>query len=242
MTSIDHVFAVLFVVGLPAYAAWEFPRMARQLEAGVPSARASEYAWTMAIQWLLTISLLAYWVYLGRPVASMGLAWPPTALTATGTLLLAVAVVAFFAQQARAVARSPEARAQLLTQLDAQPAARALIPRTRTEARLFVGVALTAGICEEVLYRGYLLWYIDGFLERGVAVSAAIVAFGVAHAYQGVRGMALTGIVGGVSMALYLLTGSLIASIVLHAATDLANGHMARVALATVPPPSSSSR
>ena len=95
------------------------------------------------------------------------------------------------------------------------------------EARVFSGVAITAGICEEVLYRGYLLWYLQSLgLGRG-AVVVAIVAFGLAHAYQGIRGSVVTGVTGAVFMGLYLLTGSLVAPIVLHATVDLANGLMA---------------
>ncbi len=242
MSALDHAFAVVLVLGLPAYAAWEFPKTFRKLEAGVPGARASEYVWTIATQWCLTISLVTCWLTIGLPLAWMGLKLPPTTDSATTTSLFSIVVVAFCLQQARTVARSPEARAQIVAQLDAQPAVRALIPRTRAEARLFVAFALTAGSCEEVLYRGYLLWYFDGFLERGIAVLVVTLAFGVAHAYQGVRGIALSGILGGLSMALYLLTGALIASIVLHATMNLAHGHMARMALTTAPPPSSSSR
>ena len=63
-------------------------------------------------------------------------------------------------------------------------------------------------------------------LGRG-AVVLAIVAFGLAHAYQGIRGIVLTGVTGAVAMGLYLLTGSLVAPIVVHATVDLANGLMA---------------
>jgi membrane protease YdiL (CAAX protease family) len=48
----------------------------------------------------------------------------------------------------------------------------------------------------------------------------------VVHAYQGVRGVFSTGMAGAVFMAAYLLTGSLLAPIVLHAIVDLVNGFM----------------
>ena len=57
--------------------------------------------------------------------------------------------------------------------------------------------------------------------------------FGVAHAYQGARGILLTMLAGGAAMALYLLTGSLVAPMFLHATVDLANGFMAYRALST---------
>jgi membrane protease YdiL (CAAX protease family) len=61
-------------------------------------------------------------------------------------------------------------------------------------------------------------------MPRAAAIAAAIVVFGVGHAYQGLRGMFSTGIAGSIAMAVYLLTGSLLAPAVLHVALDLVNG------------------
>jgi membrane protease YdiL (CAAX protease family) len=47
------------------------------------------------------------------------------------------------------------------------------------------------------------------------------VAFGLAHAYQGLAGIVTTGVLGGVMAALYLQTGSLLLPVLLHAVIDL---------------------
>ena len=135
-----------------------------------------------------------------------------------------MAAAAFFASQLRTVAVSEDARASVRTQLEAQPAVRLIVPATRREAKVFSALALTAGACEELLYRGFLLHYLQFWLPGGIAVAAAIVAFGAAHAYQGLRGVALTGLAGAAAMAVYLVTGSLLAPAILHAVLDLANG------------------
>ena len=71
------------------------------------------------------------------------------------------------------------------------------------------------------------MWYLQSLgLGRG-AVVVAIVAFGLGHVFQGIRGMVGTAVMGAVFMGLYLLTGSLVAPIVLHATVDLANGLIA---------------
>jgi membrane protease YdiL (CAAX protease family) len=100
----------------------------------------------------------------------------------------------------------------------------ALLPRTAGERRLFTVVGLTAGICEEWLYRGFFLAVVAavaGDLPSWVLVAIAAVAFGLAHAYQGRAGILLTGVLGGVMAALYLSTGSLLLPVLLHAAIDL---------------------
>jgi membrane protease YdiL (CAAX protease family) len=100
----------------------------------------------------------------------------------------------------------------------------AVLPRTRAERRLFTLVGVTAGVCEEWLYRGFFLAVVAALvpaLPAGALVAVAAVAFGLAHAYQGVSGIVLTGVLGGVFAALYLQTGSLLLPVLLHAAVDL---------------------
>jgi membrane protease YdiL (CAAX protease family) len=100
----------------------------------------------------------------------------------------------------------------------------AVLPRTATERRLFTVVGVTAGICEEWLYRGFFLAVVaavGGGLPTGVLVVVAAVAFGLAHAYQGPAGIVTTGLLGGVMAAIYLQTGSLLLPVLLHAVIDL---------------------
>lgn len=238
MNALDHVFAAVLIVGLPAYTAWKFPKTRRRLESGAPGARISVYARSIAILWAAAIALLLHWLAAGRPFPTIGLVWPATQESSARTLVLCVLVVVFFAQQIRTVSRSEAARARFAAQLEAHTVS-ALMPRTIAEARMWAGVSLTAGICEEVLYRSFLLWYFEAFLDRGLAAIAAVVAFGLAHAYQGRRGMLATGVIGGLAMAAYLATDSLVAPIVFHATVDLVNGHIARVALANAALPPS---
>jgi membrane protease YdiL (CAAX protease family) len=89
---------------------------------------------------------------------------------------------------------------------------------------LFTVVGVTAGVCEEWLYRGFFLAVVAalaGGLPTGLLVVVAAVAFGLAHAYQGPVGILTTGLLGGVMAALYLQTGSLLLPVLLHAAIDL---------------------
>jgi membrane protease YdiL (CAAX protease family) len=103
-------------------------------------------------------------------------------------------------------------------------AALAVLPRTAGERRLFTVVGVTAGVCEEWLYRGFFIAVvaaIGGGLPSGVLVLGAAVAFGLAHAYQGRTGIVSTGLLGGGMAAMYLQTGSLLLPVVLHALIDL---------------------
>ena len=100
----------------------------------------------------------------------------------------------------------------------------ALLPRTPAERRMFALLALTAGICEEVLYRGFglaaLRWAAPG-LGHPALIAVTAVAFGLAHLYQGPVGVALTGLIGAYLAWIAIATGSLLPAMVLHALLDL---------------------
>jgi membrane protease YdiL (CAAX protease family) len=100
----------------------------------------------------------------------------------------------------------------------------ALLPRTTAERRLFAAVAVTAGVAEEVVFRGFLLVYLTEVVPQtsvGVAMVASSVLFGLAHTYQGALGVLLTGLAGYWLAGLFVLTGSLVLPVVVHALVDL---------------------
>jgi uncharacterized protein len=99
----------------------------------------------------------------------------------------------------------------------------ALVPATTHERFLWVAVAVSAGICEEIVFRGWLLSTLHGALRLdGTAlVVAAALLFGLAHSYQGVTGMVLTAFAGLFFCGLYVATGSLLWPILLHIAIDV---------------------
>ena len=224
MTVLDHLLAVVLLLVLPALSAWDAPRLARRAASDPIHARTRFYIGNMAILWGLTTALVAGWWWAGRPLRDLGLQPPGSASGWWWTLVMCCAGIGFIVQQAYAFARSPDAHAKVRKQFELQPALRTVLPATPQELRVYSGAAVTAGICEEVQYRGYLLWYFQSLLPGAVAIAAAIVAFGLAHAYQNIRGIFATGMAGALAMAVYLLTESLIAPILLHAALDLVNG------------------
>ena len=99
-----------------------------------------------------------------------------------------------------------------------------LLPRTTRERRTFALVAVTAGICEEILYRGFGVAYVKWLVPSASALTLIVViglAFGIAHLYQGVRGVVLTGLIGGLFTSLTLATGTLLPAIIIHVLVDL---------------------
>ncbi|MGA2904749.1 MAG: CPBP family intramembrane glutamic endopeptidase [Candidatus Korobacteraceae bacterium] len=99
-----------------------------------------------------------------------------------------------------------------------------VLPATWTERRWYAIVCITAGICEEILFRGFLLRYLHVFpwtLDLTLALLVSSGIFGLQHLYQGPAGAASTGVMGFLASLLFLLTGNLLLPIALHAVLDL---------------------
>jgi membrane protease YdiL (CAAX protease family) len=99
----------------------------------------------------------------------------------------------------------------------------ALLPRTPAERRLAAVVAVSAGVCEELVYRGLLLAVGVGLLGLHPLLAGllALVAFTVNHVYQGWVGMLGAAAIGFACTGLCLWTGSLLPAVILHVAIDL---------------------
>ncbi|MCL2338193.1 MAG: CPBP family intramembrane metalloprotease [Firmicutes bacterium] len=98
-----------------------------------------------------------------------------------------------------------------------------LIPRRKREKLVFFWVALTAGIGEEFLLRGFLFLLLQAVFPNISIILVVIVSgvfFGLWHLYQGVHGMIKTAITGALLGCLYIATGSLILPMLLHFITD----------------------
>ncbi|MEV0623724.1 CPBP family intramembrane glutamic endopeptidase [Nonomuraea sp. NPDC050404] len=97
-----------------------------------------------------------------------------------------------------------------------------LLPRTAGERWLAGGAAVSAGICEELVYRGLFIALGTSLgLSPPAAAAVAVAVFMLGHLYQGWSGALLSLLAGVAFTGLYLRTGSLIAPIVVHVLVDL---------------------
>ena len=100
----------------------------------------------------------------------------------------------------------------------------ALTPTTPAARRGWAWLSLSAGVTEEITYRGLLVLAVAlaaPDLPRIAVVTIAAVLFGLAHWYQGRLGVLATGAFGAVLTQLYLTTGSLLLPMLLHVLIDL---------------------
>lgn len=98
-------------------------------------------------------------------------------------------------------------------------------PHGALEIALWIVVSLSAGICEEFVFRGYLMRQFAAWLggwPQGLALSAVVFGFG--HLYQGLGQMLVIVVHGFTFGAIALLTKRLVPGMTAHAIEDIVAG------------------
>ncbi len=100
-----------------------------------------------------------------------------------------------------------------------------MLPRSVTEILLWIVVSVSAGICEEIVFRGYFQRQFAAYTK---SISAAVVlqgiVFGVGHAYQGLQQVVIISILGMLYGVLAVWRRNLRVNMMAHAWTDIWSG------------------
>lgn len=227
MSVIDTALALAFALGFPLLTWPVYRRRQPALRAGEWEVKRREYAETIAWLGSMGLATLILWFATGRELGEIGLrvedSWRgPVAV------LVAAAACALLVVQVRTVRRSAshrEAARQALGEVAEY------LPTSPREARWFRGVSLSAGVGEELFYRGFLLWYLSFLLPLVWAVVASSILFGFAHVMHGWQSTLRATGMGFLLAALYLFGGALWAPMLLHTAVDWSSGEMALAVL-----------
>jgi len=224
-TLLQHALFVFLLVVAPA---WDYYDT-RRLKANPTSAVRLRYYRTLCL-WLWIASLVAcaaagwYSIFTIAPGEVTWLSKHPWAYYAVGVIfaLFTAAIVLPYISVLR-TRMSNKPRKYASAELMQKVSYRYLFPSTRDERRWWLFVALTAGICEEIAFRGFLLEYLHALWGVGLllAIAASSVIFGLQHLYQGTKGVIATTLVGALLATFFVMSGSLLLPITLHALMDL---------------------
>jgi uncharacterized protein len=239
--------ALYLLVGEPLLGRRAHRQLLAALDAGEANARRRFYLqWTWQGWALMLATLLVTLGVAGWAPAQLGLRWPHWPVDrlvsdatggllagfVAGSMLAAVGGIAIGLLLARKRKDKPSTRKPRIA--GSEQVLR-MLPHNRSERRSFIVLAFTAGITEEVIWRGFGLGLLSALLPHApvaLPIVLAALAFGWAHLYQGWSGVLATALIGGLLAWLYWATGSLLPPMLLHVLIDL------RAAFVRVPAPS----
>jgi membrane protease YdiL (CAAX protease family) len=221
------LFLLVLCVALPVAAVRQHRMLASQ---PVAISRLRIYASGVATHAVLL--LLAWLVVLEQRIDLL----PPYHLSAVHALVglaaLGVGIVPFLRSRADRIARERT---------------ESIAPRTPREFGAFYLLSGTAGIAEELAYRGVLFTLLSAITGSWwVAALLSAVCFGIAHLFQGVRSAGLASLIGLRDHVVVGITGTLWVAIAVHIAHDMIAGTIIGLQgrskrAATVPPVAPSS-
>jgi membrane protease YdiL (CAAX protease family) len=100
-----------------------------------------------------------------------------------------------------------------------------ILPQGLVEAGLWVLLSVSAGFCEELVFRGYLQKQLSAMTGSGVAaVAGQAIIFGLGHGYQGFKQVVLIAVLGGLYGVLAFWRRSIRPGAIAHAWSDIFSG------------------
>jgi membrane protease YdiL (CAAX protease family) len=178
------------------------------------------YASTIAFQWL-AVAVVAWraWAH-GYTAEQLGLAVHDRTRILAASLVGGATIFILQWLNLRRMGRVPaQSRGPL------QAIAERILPQSSIELLPFLALAITAGLCEEFLYRGFAMAALTHLgSPPWMAVGFSSILFGLAHLYQGRGGFFSTLVIGTVFGAGRIAYDSLVPVIFWHSAVDLVAG------------------
>jgi membrane protease YdiL (CAAX protease family) len=182
--------------------------------------RLSLYASTIAFQWVM-VGMVAWraWAH-GYTAAELGLVSDGKSRLLLAGIVGAATLAVLQWLNLRRMGRLSAPAGGLLQSL-----AKRIFPQSRAEMLPYFVLALTAGVCEEFLYRGFA---IAAIIRAGSPIWGAVLLssflFGLAHLYQGRGGAVGTMLLGTLFGAARIGYHSFLPAAFWHTAVDLVAG------------------
>ncbi|WP_237562824.1 CPBP family intramembrane glutamic endopeptidase [Bacillus dakarensis] len=177
----------------------------------------------MITQWVSVIIFLTYWFFANRTFGDLFFLENPILSFQTESLLaLGLGAGLSIAMFALIIIFSKTIR-QKLSEALTDESIQFLLPSSLGERLFFLLIAITAGVCEEIIFRGVMFYYLSHLPFELPLVAIGIISsllFGIVHLYQGWKGVLLTTCLGAVLFFLFVGTGDLWVPIILHFIID----------------------
>src|SRR5712692_5004040 len=174
------------------------------------------YASTIAFQWF-AVAVVAWraWAHVFT-AGQLSLTIHDRTTILVAAIVGAATIAALQWLTLRRVGRIPvEARGSL------QAIAERILPQSTVELLPYLALAITAGLCEEFLYRGFAMAVLAHVgLQTWAVVLLSSVLFGLAHSYQGRGGIVMPLLIGLILGTSRIAYDSLVPAIHWHSAVD----------------------
>lgn len=173
------------------------------------------YRVVIITQWIFVSLLALEWWLLNRTIASLGLGF-------LENWILLGALILFLLLTIGALAYFLDVPLNKMTSLQKKlKDVSFILPKTLTAYRWSIALAITAGICEEILFRGFIYGELINFMSVPFAILVTNLLFALGHTGMKLKNMVGSFLLGLFWSILYYFTGSLWVPIATHIIVDV---------------------
>jgi membrane protease YdiL (CAAX protease family) len=223
-TFLEHIAAFILMVVIPIQSFLR-GRIFEMEEPLSTNEKFNIYKANTLSQWFITALLAGIWFLSGKGWEDLGFSWPQID-DAQAVWLLSGSFLIAYSLDAWWQLRNKKAR---IKQVKEWGKYTPFLPTTWKQMAGFLSVVITAAICEEILFRGFLIHYLLQFLNNSfssilIAIFIPSIIFASAHIYQGWQAVIKIAILATIFSTVLILTGSLLIPIMLHFLVNLFSG------------------
>ncbi len=195
-----------------------------------PDARLRLYRESMTSLGALAAICVVFWLFSGHDLVGLGFRLPENGWRgwlAWGAAAAAAAYLMVWVPVALALSRKDRVQSRDL--IRSAEGVDLIRPRTQAEHRLFAWLAVTAGVTEEMIYRGFVIGALTLLMPVWAAALVSVAVFSAGHFYQGLAGLARVLPMGAVLAGVFVIGGSLWPIMIIHIAADLSASAVFRI-------------
>ncbi|KCZ94043.1 CPBP family intramembrane glutamic endopeptidase [Hyphomonas johnsonii] len=213
----DWALLAFLAVFVPVWGWFDHRSFLRRERAADTDILSAEYIKTIGFHAVMAGSVLGTWFVLGRDWTPLG--FTPLNLSGhfwIGSLIAGALLMGMVLNFLGGMVSGKGDAARIKAYAKLAP----FLPKTGRQHRWGMALSVSAGIAEEIAYRGFVMWLLAFFMPVYAVIAVQAIIFGLAHAYQGWGGAVGTAILGAVIGVVYWATGSLFLPIMLHMLVD----------------------
>lgn len=217
----DHLYALFIMVAIPLMTLRNHPEEEEEEDITDFLPPKKHLFYTNGLMLVIgALLVLTSWNISNRPWSSVGIAWP---VFNQASIVVIILVSVYYLGDVIYGWQNKKATTEKMNELSF------MLPVTWQEFRHFLFLAFSAGISEEVIFRGFLVSYLNKVLvgwpgQPWLAIIIPGLAFAASHIYQGWWAVLKISALAVCFGYIFLLTGSLLPVIVLHVLIDVISG------------------
>ena len=219
---IDHILALIFCVGIPLYGAIQRPKAFSGITFTSEQKKQFYISGSFSLFLLGAVTMIV-WLLFRRPLNEIGLTQPHSFRL---WWWMPLVIVFIYLLDLVTTLSSKNGRQETIDNFKKRTP---FLPTKSNELPEYILLCFSAGVFEEIVYRGYLVtycWYLfDGFDNQPLlAVILPAFAFSIAHFYQGSKAVIKIFVLALFFGYLFVYSGSLLVVMILHFLVDAVGG------------------